>query len=247
MRATHIAAAQTLSTRGAVDANLDHHCRLAELAAAHGAHVVVFPELSLTGYELDIASTLAFSAADERLEPLIEVAHAREIMLVVGAPIRLDSGLHIGAFVVQPDRSLRVYTKRHLFGGENDVFVPGSLDPILEIRDDRASLAICADTSHPEHAETAAKRGASLYLASVFFDPESYPDSTRRLAGYAAQHGMAVLMANAAGSATDFASAGGSSVWSESGDLVARLDGTAAGLVLARRSRSGWSGEAMPL
>jgi predicted amidohydrolase len=247
VRALSVAAAQAVSIRGAVAVNIEHHCRLAELAAEKGAGVVVFPELSLTGYELDIAPTLAFSAEDERLEPLVAVADASEVMLVVGAPVRLASGLHIGAFVVEPGRSMRVYTKRHLYGSENDVFVPGSLDPILELGADRAALAICADTSHPEHAEAAAKRGASLYLVGVFFDPEGYPSSSDRLAGYAQRHAMAVVMANAGGPATGFASAGRSAVWSDRGALVACLDGVGAGLVVARRSEPGWSAEAVLL
>lgn len=247
MRALRVAAAQAISTRGAVEANLDHHCRLAELAAGQGVEVAVFPELSLTGYEPDIAATLAFSAEDERLKPLVEVAEAGEVILVVGAPVRLASGLHIGAFVLGPDRSVSVYTKRYLHGGEEAVFVPGGLDPILELGDDRATLAICADTSHPEHAEAAAMRGAGLYLVGVFFTPEGYPAGTGRLAGYAELHAMAVVMANAGGPATGFASAGGSAVWSDSGSLVARLDGVGAGLVVARRSGRGWSGEAVPL
>ena len=142
---------------------------------------------------------------------------------------------------------MRVYTKRYLHGGEEAVFAPGSLDPILELGDDRAALAICADTNHPEHAEAAGMRKASLYLVGVFFTPEGYPAATDRLAGYAARHAMAVVMANAGGPATGFASAGGSAVWSDSGALVARLDGVGAGLVVARRSERRWSGEAVLL
>ena len=90
-------------------------------------------------------------------------------------------------------------------------------------------------------------RNANLYLAGVFFDPEAYPDSTHRLAGYAAKHAMTVVMANAGGPATGFAAAGGSAVWSDSGALVARLVGIGAGLVVARRSAGGWSGQALTL
>lgn len=242
-----VAAAQAVSSRGAVEANLERHCRLAERAAAEGVEVLVFPELSATGYELDVAPKLAFAAGDDRLEPVLEVAAASQVVLSVGAPIRLDSGLHIGAFVIEPDRSARIYTKRHLFGDEKAVFEPGDRDPLLDLGDDRAVFAICADTSHPEHAAAAAERGASLYLAGVFFDPESYPTSAARLSGYAAGHAMAVVMANAGGPATGFEAAGRSAVWSDSGALVACLDGLGPGLAVARRSAAGWTGEAMAL
>lgn len=247
MRALTVAAAQAVSIRGAVAVNIDHHCRLVERAAEEGAEVVVFPELSLTGYELDIASSLAFSPEDERLNPLVDLAEASGVTAIVGAPIRVASGLHIGAFVLEPSRRVSVYTKQYPFGDENDVFTPGNLDPIVELGTDRAALAICADTSHAEHAESAAGRGASLYLAGVFFDPEWYPHATGLLEGYALRHSMAVVVANAGGPATGYETAGGSAVWSESGDLVARFEGVGAGMVVARRSESGWGGEALRL
>jgi predicted amidohydrolase len=247
MRDIGVAAAQAISERGDVAGNVEQHCQLAQLAARQGADVVVFPELSLTGYELDLAPELAFTAEDARLEPLIDVASRHQVALIVGAPVGLASGLHIGAFVFGRDRSTRIYTKRHLYGAENDVFVPGSLDPMLEVGDDRGAIAICADTSAPEHAEAAARQGASLYLAGAFFDPEGYPENVERLAGYATQHEMTVVLANSGGPATSFASAGGSGVWSPAGALVASLPGPGLGVVIARRSEHEWTGEAIGL
>jgi predicted amidohydrolase len=242
-----VAAAQAVSIRGAVNVNLEHHCRLAERAADAGAGIVVFPELSLTGYELDIASELAFSSEDERLRPLAGLAEARGLSLVVGAPIRIGSSLYIGAFVLDPGQVPRVYTKRHVHADEAAVFVSGRLDPAVVLGVDLAALAICADTSHPEHAEAAARRGASLYLAGVFFDPGSYAAHSEQLSGYAARHSMAVVLANAGSAATGFDSAGGSAVWSDSGVLVACLEGVGAGLVVARRSERSWTGEIVRL
>ena len=123
MKTLSVAAAQAVSVRGEVDANLVHHCQLAELAIAEAVAVVVFPELSLTGYELDLAEELAFSAQDKRLLPLVDVADASGTILIVGAPVRLSSGLHIGAFVLEPGRTPRVYAKRYLGAGEEAVFL----------------------------------------------------------------------------------------------------------------------------
>ena len=47
-RSRSIAVAQTCPVAGDVPTNLDEHVRLARLAAAESAEVVVFPELSLT-------------------------------------------------------------------------------------------------------------------------------------------------------------------------------------------------------
>ena len=52
MRPRALAAAQTVPVRGDVEANLAQHVRLVRVAAEEKAQVLVFPELSLTGYEL---------------------------------------------------------------------------------------------------------------------------------------------------------------------------------------------------
>src|SRR5262249_17340748 len=91
-----LAAAQTIPRRGDVEANLERHLALVRLAAEQGARLVVFPELSLTGYELDLANELAFSERDARLTPLVDAASAYQVILIVGAPVRIDAGLYIG-------------------------------------------------------------------------------------------------------------------------------------------------------
>ena len=48
-----IGAAQPEPSRGDVAENLERHVRLVRLAAKHEVQTLVFPELSLTGYELD--------------------------------------------------------------------------------------------------------------------------------------------------------------------------------------------------
>jgi len=89
--ARSLAAAQTIPRRGDVDANLEGHIRLIHAAAEGRARLLVFPELSLTGYELDLADALAFSERDPRLAPLIELAASCNMTLVVGAPVRIAS------------------------------------------------------------------------------------------------------------------------------------------------------------
>src|SRR4030088_1104557 len=107
--ARSLAAAQTIPKRGDVEANLEGHIRLIHAAAEGQAQVLVFPELSLTGYELDLADDLAFSDSDPRLASLVEVASSCSMILIVGAPVRIGTRLHIGAFIVFPDGRVGLY------------------------------------------------------------------------------------------------------------------------------------------
>ncbi len=93
-QARAISVAQTCPVKGNVNANLDEHLRLTELAASEGAQVVMFPELSLTGYEIALAEALAFSEHDPRLATLIDTAASHSLTLIVGAPVRIGARLH---------------------------------------------------------------------------------------------------------------------------------------------------------
>ena len=237
-----IGAAQAVPRRGDVAENVQRHLRLVRLAARHDVQALVFPELSLTGYELDLAESLAFSEDDARLEPLLRAASDHEMVLVVGAPIRLASGLHIGAFIGYPDSATAVYTKHHLGGEEGQVFQPGDRNPLVKLTDATGAVAICADTNLPSHARNAAARGATVYLAGVVFSPAEFGLSTGKLQAAASEHSMTVALANAGGPASTLESAGGSSVWSESGELVARYEGLGAGVAIGIKAGSGWVG-----
>jgi predicted amidohydrolase len=259
-RARSVAAAQTIPIRGDVDANTDQHLRLTLVAAKAEARILVFPELSLTGYELDLAEELAFSERDPRLAPLAALASSCCVTLIVGAPVRIGSRLHLAAFIVSPDRTIDVYTKHHLGAfspsaspdgivppPEKTVFQPGDLDPLVRFDGHTAAVAICADIGRPSHPEAAAERGAQTYLASMFVVPTDFENDTAKLSSYAARHSMAVVLANFGGPSGGLASAGGSAIWSGTGELLARLDATGAGVVVAAEGRDGWSARKVAL
>ena len=190
-RAGSLAAAQTVPIRGDVGANVEQHLRLVHTAAEEQAGIVVFPELSLTGYELDLAGELAFSDSDPRLFPLVESAASHRLTVVVGAPVKLGSRLHIGAFILSPDRTVDLYTKRHLGAfpasaspdgvvppPERSVFEPGDRSPLVRLGDATAAVAVCADIARPSHPKEAAERGAKIYLASMFVIPSDFGQET---------------------------------------------------------------------
>ena len=82
-----IAAAQVASIRGDIDANIAAHAAAIEAAAKHEVSALVFPELSLTGYEPDLAAELAMLPTDRRLECLLVLARQHHMKVVVGAPL----------------------------------------------------------------------------------------------------------------------------------------------------------------
>jgi predicted amidohydrolase len=251
-----IAVAQTVAVRGDLDANLEQHLRLAHVAADGGAGVLVFPELSLTGYELDLAEGLALAADDRRLDPLVEVASSRSITLVAGAPLRVASRLHIGGFIIAPGRPVELHTKRHLGAfpagarvdgvvppAESAVFQPGDRQPLVRVGGSLAAVAICAEVGRPAHARRAAERGAGVYLASMFVIRSELERETATLRAHAATHSMVVAFANHGGPTGGLAAAGRSAIWSASGELLVRLGPRGPGVAIAGPADDGtWRG-----
>jgi predicted amidohydrolase len=226
-----LAVAQTASIRGDVESNIKTHARFAEAATRHGARFIIFPELSLTGYEPDIAAIHTFTAEDLRLKPLIDIARKHAITIVAGAPYRSPRGLHIAALVIQPEE-VHVYTKHHLHSGEEVYFVPGTMGLQIGVEGERVSFAVCADTTHPEHAEVAARTGATVYAACVFITPTGIDVDSAQLRGYAESHRMTVLMANYASPSGGFPTAGRSAVWDKRGERVVEAPSSGEALLL---------------
>jgi predicted amidohydrolase len=249
MTALTLAVAQSISIAGDVPANIQRHLAFMRAAAEHGVQLLVFPELSLTGYEPSLAGELAIAPADALLTPLREMARALRLTAVVGMPIRLTpgAGVSIAALVLGADGSFAVYTKQHLHPGEAVAFVAGQGGVALEWGDDRIALAVCADFSHASHPRQAAQAGATVYAAGVLISEGGYATDSALLQGYAAEHGLVVLMANHGGPSGGWACAGRSAIWAADGHVLVAAPGVGDALVIAHRDSGRWTGRSVAL
>lgn len=244
-----IAAAQSQSLPGDIARNVAHHLRFARIAAEHGAVLLIFPELSLIGYELALAASYPLLPDSPALNPLRRLAESARMVVVAGAPLPGARGfLHIAAFAVHPDGSVQTYTKEHVHSSEEPVFTSGPGGPPLHVADTVVALAICRDASQPQHAAKAAAGGAKVYAAGVMVDDPGYPRKITLLQKYASEHRMAVLMANYSGTTGGSLSAGRSAIWSDDGQVVAASRGTGECLVIGHKDDNGaWHGAVIPV
>lgn len=249
MNASIFAAAQAISIAGDVRANVLGHQRFMQAAAEQDVTLLVFPELSLTGYERGLAAELAIRPDDSLLQPLRDLARELRLTTVVGMPIRLSASepVLIGALILGADGSLGVYSKQHLHPGEEVAFAPGHGGPMLPMDTEHVALAVCADFTHASHAASAAGQGATVYAAGALITEGGYGPDTTLLQGYARQHAMAVLMANHGGATGGWDSAGRSAIWGPDGSLLAAAPGVGELLVIGCRDDSGWAGQVVAL
>lgn len=239
-----IAAAQTAPVRGNIPANLVQHYRLIKEASEHNVRLLVFPELSITGYERELAHNFIFTIDDDRLDHLRDLAREYSMIIIAGAPVETHGQLYIGSFVIQADGSLSLYTKQFLHDGEDQFFSSCfDHDPVIKLEEETIRLAICADIENVKHPEKAAAGGSTLYLASIFYSPGGIGGALQLLSQYASRYQMAVLMSNFGGDSWGSPSGGQSAFWNKEGELITKASASGEELLVIEKLNGEWSGK----
>ncbi|MFT3964925.1 MAG: NAD(+) synthase [Sphingobium sp.] len=111
-----IACATPAASVGDVAANLDAIMLQARQAAAEGADLVLYPELSLSSYAIDDLhlQEALLDAVEAAVARLVEASRDLSPVLLVGAPIRRAGRLYNCALAISRGRLLGVVPKSHL-------------------------------------------------------------------------------------------------------------------------------------
>ncbi|MBT3712911.1 MAG: carbon-nitrogen hydrolase, partial [Anaerolineae bacterium] len=149
-----LALAQINTKLGDVDANLEKHLDLIERARARETDLILFPELSLTGYTLqDLTPSVAHrpSADDPIFAPLLKASH--EIDMVVGFVDEDERHrFYIADAYLSKGEVVHVHHKVYLptYGlfDEGRFFAWGDSIRAFDTRFGRVGMLICEDFWH---------------------------------------------------------------------------------------------------
>ena len=239
-----IAAAQTIPVKGDIQKNINQHLEFIKRAAKKNVDLIFFPELSLTGYEPELARDLAIDISDERLLVFKDLSEKHQMIIAVGAPIKDNMQVNIGLIVFSPAEEAQLYTKQNLHDGEEKYFSANANYPLqLNVKGEIINFAICADFANPDHVKDAVAKKCTVYLVSVLISKNGLEHDSHILQSYATDYGMTVIMANYGGISGGYDCAGHSSFWCGTSHLEDRLQNDKEGLLIAENENGGWKTE----
>lgn len=107
MSSIRIAAAQPISVAGNIAENVRMHMKFIAAARHAQVNLLVFPELSLCGYELPLHQECQLHPDDSRHFGLRDIAVEAAMTVLVGASVANDAGMipAIGAITFFSDRT----------------------------------------------------------------------------------------------------------------------------------------------
>ncbi|HWK26462.1 MAG TPA: carbon-nitrogen hydrolase family protein [Solirubrobacter sp.] len=190
------------------------------------ARLVVFPELSLTGYELD-----APEVALDSLGALVDACAAAGCVALAGAPV--DGS--IATLRVSGDGVTVAYRKCFLGEAEAVRFAPGPGPVVLDVDGWRVGVGICKDTGVDAHVRATAALGVDLYVAGLVHGVDERDELGVRAERIARACGAYVAFASFAGPTGGgyAATAGHSAIYAPSGRVLAQAGDAAGSIVRA--------------
>jgi len=231
----NLAIAQINTRLGNLQANLEKHLSLARQARQDGMDVLVFPELSLTGYVLqDLVPAVACRAESD--DPIFHhlLDASRDIDLVVGF-VDEDTRhrFYIASAYLSQGKLIHIHHKVYLptYGlfDEGRFFAPGESVRAFATRFGRFGMLICEDFWHASPPYLLWLDGADLFLLSSAspgrglngepkLESSAWVEHTNR--AYASLFTIFVAHANRTGFEDGLNFWGGSTIFDPNGKLV---------------------------
>jgi len=223
--------AQTNPTVGDLDGNRRRAVDVIAAAAREGAHLVVFPEMAVSGYPLqDLAARRSFvEASMESVRLLAAAVGPSGPAVAVGGPLISDGSVYNALHVCDGGRVVAAVKKHRLPNvgvfDEPRVFTPGLVPGPVTVRGVRVGFAICEDWWTPEVAETLQETGAELLVSANGspYEAGKHDERVMQMVARVVECDLPLAYVNLVGGQDDQVHDGGSFVLNRRGRLAAQL------------------------
>ena len=230
MRTFRIALAQINTTVGDLDGNTVKVIQFMGEARALGADLVAFPEMAITGYPAEDLLFMPSFIQDNLAAMRKVVAASRGIAVVVGfVDIDADSNICNASAIAYDGGLVGVSHKIHLptYGvfDEDRYFKPGKVCPVYTLNGVKLGVNICEDIWNPVGpTDVQSDAGAELIvnISASPYHAGKRPDRERMLATRAVDNELFIAYVNSVGGQDEVVFDGGSSIFDQRGELVAK-------------------------
>jgi omega-amidase len=150
-----VAVAQIACVLGDPEANLQKVHEFSRRAKEAGAQLIVFPEMTDTGYSMPVIQKHAASMASGFVPGLTDIAKDLSVAIISGVSERDGSSIYNAQVLVDSDGNIVAkYRKAHLYAvspvEEQTCFAPGDGFESFALGDLRLGFSICYDLRFPE-------------------------------------------------------------------------------------------------
>lgn len=189
------AVAQIAPRLGDLEANIDLHLDFIARAREAGAQLVVFPELSLTGYTVrDMNYELCLRPDDERLD--VFRRESADLVIILGG-IEEDEryGVYNSAFVFDGGTTQtyrKIYPPDYGIFEEGRYFLKGESAALVHTRFGAIGVLVCEDLWHPSLPMLQALDGAELICVISASPTRMAPAGGRSLYDINSEHHRAL-------------------------------------------------------
>ena len=123
--------------------------------------LILFPELSLTGYSMPASSGYSLSMDSPVVGEIVDCACDNSCIVSFGM---VDDAGHISQVVTENGRIIGTYNKTHLGNRESNVMRPGDSLDVIRTSKCNLGIQICWESHFSDITRTYAMRGADLVL-----------------------------------------------------------------------------------
>lgn len=193
-----------------------------------GTELIVFPELSTTGYECgDNFQLFAENIKDSNamaLKAMKECAREYHVYLIYGFPERKEDGKIYNSQVLidKEGNVVGSYQKVHLFDTEKKYFTPGSEYKVFKTEIGNIGLFICYDAFFPEVARILTLKGADILVNSTNWEVPHDRDMDLIMRARAIDNTIYLICANRVGEDRELSFFGHSQIIDPLGDIVCK-------------------------
>ena len=195
-----------------------------------GAHLVVFPELALTGYppeDLLLRDGFMDQVKNE-VDNLCE-AIPSNISVLFGAPSQSDKNLYNSAYLIRDNQIQNIYNKQELpnYGvfDEKRYFTPGSDSFVFECQNTRIGVLICEDQWIDRPIRELCQSNVELVI-SLNASPFQLNKQSERInicQNYALEFGISFVYINLVGGQDEVVFDGNSFVMNDQGQITLEM------------------------